>query len=156
MEVKTRVHSGLHPNVQVSRDYFDTPERAERVCTNVDIGLAWYDGGLSPNFDTAALSSGKVAAYLKHGLPLIVRRGGSFVEVLEQSGCAIAIQTPLDLPFALDYIERNYIGMSGRALEKFDTCYKFENYEEPLAAFLGKAVNQDRAGEPKTGRVLAL
>jgi len=133
-------YAGYYRNTRLTESYFETPDQAEQVCADMDVGLAWFEGGLSPNFDTAALSSGKIATYLKLGLPLIVNRVGSFVDVLESAGCAVALSAPEELPNALKHIEENYRQMSEAAIHLFSTTYDFSNYENDLAAFLGRAV----------------
>jgi glycosyltransferase involved in cell wall biosynthesis len=138
-ELKNRIdgyYAGYYRNTRLNQVYFETPEEAEQLCGEMDVGLAWYDRGLSPNFDTAALSSGKIAAYLKKGLPLIVSRGQSFVDVLESAGCAVALDAPEDLPAGLAHIEQNYAEMSAAALKLFSSTYDFSNYEPGLLEFI--------------------
>lgn len=139
-ELQSRIDDGSYVNVRLDRQYFESPTEAEDLCGQADVGLAWYEPGLSPNFDTAALSSGKIAVYLKHGLPLIVRKHGSFVEILERAGCAAAIDSAEDLPSALAHIERNYERMSERARNQFAECYEFEKYETHLSEFIEATV----------------
>jgi hypothetical protein len=135
-----RVAEGSYPNVLLDHRYFDLPEKAESVCEQADVGLAWYHSALSPNFDTAALSSGKIPVYLKHGLPIVIRKFGSFVEVLERSGCAVAIESPEQLPLALSHIENNYCQMSECAIATFKDRYDFGRYEAALDKFITSRV----------------
>lgn len=129
-------YAGYYRNTRLDQTYFETPEEAEQLCGGMDVGLAWYDRGLSPNFDTAALSSGKIAAYLKMGLPIIVSRGSSFVDVLSSAGCAVALDSPEDLPAGLAHIEKNYSVMSAAALKLFAETYDVSVYEPGMAAFI--------------------
>jgi glycosyltransferase involved in cell wall biosynthesis len=143
-KLQSKVADGDYKNVRISEEYLETVEDAERLCGEVDVGLAWYRGNLSPNYDTAALSSGKIATYLKYGLPLIVRKYGSFVDVLERSGCAVAIESPEELPCALERIETNYRSMSRFAYGKFVSWYDFGKYERSLADFIVYALDEKR------------
>lgn len=43
-----------------------------RLISSADIGLAWYKKDLSENVSTIGLSSGKMSAYLRCGIPIIV------------------------------------------------------------------------------------
>ena len=57
-----------------------------------EVGLAFYvpSGGSSftqRNVQTIGLSSGKLAYYLRAGLPVIVNRAASIAELVEASGC---------------------------------------------------------------------
>ena len=129
-------YSGYYTNVRLDEEYFERLENSERLCSQADVGLAWYDGAVSPNFDTCALSSGKIAIYLKYGLPLIVRKYGSYVDILERSGCAVAINSPDNLMSALRHIEANYKKMSECALKIFQEYYNFAKYETSLVQFM--------------------
>lgn len=144
VEIQRKISSQNYQNVILTERYFEAADDAEHICEIADVGLAWYEGGLSPNYDTAAFSSGKIAAYLKHGLPIIVRKYGSFVDILEQSGSAIAIESPDELPLALEIIERNYRLMSQCALKTFATVFDFRNYELGLAKFILDAARRAR------------
>jgi glycosyltransferase involved in cell wall biosynthesis len=158
IELKNRidgVYAGYYRNARLNQFYFETPDEAQQVCAEMHVGLAWFDGGLSPNFDTAALSSGKIAAYLKHGLPLIVNRVGSYVDVLERAGCAVALSAPEELPQALMHIEDNYSEMSAAALRLFSSTYDFSNYEQGLAGFMDRIV-QAPSLRPRAHRRLRL
>src|SRR6202022_4721372 len=62
-----------------------------------DIGLAFYvpsgDSSFTQsNVQTIGLSSGKLAYYLRAGLPVIVNRAASIADVVEASGCGIAVE----------------------------------------------------------------
>jgi hypothetical protein len=126
------VQKGRIKNVMYSEKYFALPSDSEILCEGTHVGLAWYEPNLSPNYDTAALSSGKIASYLKHGLPLIVRKHGSFETILAKRKCAVAIETPYQLPQALDEIRRNYAEMRLSAFRVYEELYRLETHQAKL------------------------
>lgn len=137
-EIRQRIsgyYAGYYRNVVLDDVYFDSVDEAEMLCAKSNLGLAWFDAAVSPDFDTATFSSGKIAIYLKYGLPIVVRKSDSF-DVLERAGCAVAIETPERLPEALAHIEKNYPQMSQCAIDTFGARYNFSQYEAAIQDFL--------------------
>jgi hypothetical protein len=135
-DVRSSIRNGAYTNISIDEGYFDSPSAAEAVCGEAEVGLAWYRPGMGPNFDTAELSSGKIAAYLKYGMPVIARKVGGIHSILEASGCAVALNHPAEIGEALGHIRRNFTAMSKTAKAMFLSHYRFESYQAQLINFL--------------------
>jgi glycosyltransferase involved in cell wall biosynthesis len=95
-----------------------------------DVGLAFYvsTSGSSftqSNVQTIGLSSGKLAYYLRAGLPVIVNRAASIAATVEASGCGVAVEDAAEIGRALGRIAADYDGLSARACEFFEEHLDF-------------------------------
>jgi len=122
-------------NAIVLDHYYDEMDDLDRVLMSCAIGIAWYNG-LSANFLTAGMSSGKISAYLKFGLPVIANRNPSTEEAVEKSGSGICIADMNEMATAITKICREYACFSANARREYETRYRFENYHQPLLKFL--------------------
>src|SRR6202022_3409507 len=89
-----------------------------------DVGLAFYvpTSGSSfteRNVQTIGLSSGKLAYYLRAGLPVIVNRAASIAGLVGSSGCGVAVEDASEIGPALDAIASGYAGFSAGACAFF-------------------------------------
>jgi glycosyltransferase involved in cell wall biosynthesis len=89
----------------------------DALIDGADIGLAFYvpvDGSsfTQSNVQTIGLSSGKLAYYLRAGLPVVVNRAASIAALVESSGCGIAVDDASSIAPALDRIATGYTGFS--------------------------------------------
>jgi hypothetical protein len=95
-----------------------------------EVGLAFYvssgDSSFTQsNVQTIGLSSGKLAYYLRAGLPVIVNRAASIADLVESSGCGLAVGDARGIGPALDRIAANYAGFSAAAAAFFDARLDF-------------------------------
>jgi glycosyltransferase involved in cell wall biosynthesis len=89
-----------------------------------DIGLAFYvpTSGSSftqRNVQTIGLSSGKLAYYLRAGLPVIVNRAASIADTIETSGCGVAVEGSQEIGYACGQIANDYEAFSSNACTFF-------------------------------------
>jgi glycosyltransferase involved in cell wall biosynthesis len=95
-----------------------------------DVGLAFYVSTGSSSFtqrnvQTIGLSSGKLAYYLRAGLPVVVNRSASVAHLIEASGCGLAVDTASEIGGALEQLDADYAGFSAAARAFFDTRLDF-------------------------------
>jgi hypothetical protein len=95
-----------------------------------DIGLAFYVASgessfTQSNIQTIGLSSGKLAYYLRAGLPAIVNRAASIGPLLEAAGCGVAVETADGVGPALAHIEAHYDDYSAAACRFFEEQLDF-------------------------------
>lgn len=95
-----------------------------------EVGLAFYvsSGGSSftqRNVQTIGLSSGKLAYYLRAGLPVIVNRAASIANAVEASGCGLAVEDAAGIGPALDQIASGYVDFSANACAFFEAHLDF-------------------------------
>jgi glycosyltransferase involved in cell wall biosynthesis len=102
----------------------------DALIDGADVGLAFYVpvGGSSftqSNVQTIGLSSGKLAYYLRAGLPVIVNRAASIASLVESGGCGIAVDNASSIAPALDRIARGHAGFSSAACAFFEQHLDF-------------------------------
>jgi len=135
LKLKKHIEKNGLSNVLISEEFFENLEDMDIVVQASDAGIAWYKN-VSPNFTTAGKSSGKITAYLRFGLPVIVNRYRSTVEAIEETGCGICVDDFAGIPEALEQISINYNLFSENALQEYDKTYWFENYRASLKCFI--------------------
>jgi glycosyltransferase involved in cell wall biosynthesis len=74
---------------------------------------------------TIGLSSGKLAYYLRAGLPVIVNRAASVADLVERSGCGVAVEDARDIASALERIAQRYDDYSAAACRFFEQHLDF-------------------------------
>lgn len=122
----------------VSRDEYDV------LLDSADVGVAFYEPCLDcadsyrygENIRTIGLSSGKVAYYLRAGLPVVVNTATSLGAFVSRSGCGVAVENVSELSNALSMIQSQYQVYSGNARkvfgEELDFRTTFEMFIERL------------------------
>ncbi len=95
-----------------------------------DIGIAFYvpQAGSTYtqlNIQTIGLSSGKIAYYLRAGLPVIVNENTSVSGLVRREGCGISIEKGQDIGKAIARIAENYDEYSERACKAFSQNFEF-------------------------------
>jgi len=135
-----RVRFSLRP---VPRQDYDA------LIDGADVGLAFYiSSGASSftqrNVQTIGLSSGKLAYYLRAGLPVIVNRAASIAGLVESSGCGVTVEDASGIGPALDRITGGYADFSNRACaffqERLDFNQALSNVIERVDALHAGAV----------------
>jgi hypothetical protein len=116
-----RVFFSLKP---VARQQYDS------LIDGADVGLAFYvpndDSAFTQrNVQTLGLSSGKLAYYLRAGLPVIVNRASSIAEVVDSARVGISVDDAEGIVPALREVSADYARLSASALSFFDTELDF-------------------------------
>jgi glycosyltransferase involved in cell wall biosynthesis len=134
-----RVHFSLRP---VPRQDYDA------LIDGADVGLAFYVASgesafTQTNVQTIGLSSGKLAYYLRAGLPVIVNRDASIAALVESSGCGAAVTDASAIGPALTSLAAGYDDASDAACRFFedhlDFSRAFASVIERVAALHGVA-----------------
>ncbi|NVN97983.1 MAG: hypothetical protein HXX17_01575 [Geobacteraceae bacterium] len=111
------------------------------LTASADIGIALYD---SPDDDNNALtifSSGKIAQYMKCGLPIIVNDFPATVAVVTEYGCGRCIHDVDSLIVAINSIDSDLAQYRERALKMFSLKYDFINYFSKVISMIGASSN---------------
>lgn len=136
---------GLRRIAQNGKVYFsDTPvgdREFDELVDSADVGIAFYltspgSPGTQENIRTIGLSSGKIAYYLRSGLPVIVNTGISAAQFVEQHACGLSVDSPELTGQALTKIHRSYDDMSRHAHDTFSAHCDFAKAFAPFAARL--------------------
>ena len=78
-----------------------------------DIGIAFYVSTgdstyTGQNVQSLGLSSGKIAYYLRAGIPVIVNQAGSISELLRREKCGIVVENGQEIGRAIAEIAQQY------------------------------------------------
>ena len=104
-----------------------------------DIGVAFYVPTVgSPtwqrNIQAVGLSSGKVAYYLRAGLPVIVNDQASISELVQREACGKSVRHARDIGVAIAEIAWRYQEYSYNACKVFDGYFDFARGFEKVAS----------------------
>ena len=102
------------------------------------------EGAVVPGFHrcgsgcTGRTASGKVALYLKNGLP-IVATTGSDLEWIERERCGVCVTSADEIPGAVTRVFGDYERLAANAVRCFDQTLDFARHFEPVAAAMARA-----------------
>ena len=113
-----------------NRDY-------EYLVQGCDVGIALYNAEESDNIKYVGLSSGKIAQYLKYGLPIIVNDLPVWDELIPKYGCGAVINTGEDITESLGAIFGTYGDYQDGAIKAFDELFTLENFTPEILRALG-------------------
>ena len=122
-------------NVFISDEIYDSVEDIDPIIMSCDLGIAWYND-ISIGFRTAGKSSGKIAGYLRFGLPVIAKKYLSTIEAIEDTGCGICVDDFEEISTALKKVEEDFNRYSENAANEYNKTYRFENYKERLISLI--------------------
>ncbi|MBV9579256.1 MAG: hypothetical protein JO057_11775 [Chloroflexi bacterium] len=116
-----RVYFSLKP---VPRQEYDP------LIDGADVGLAFYvpqsgSAFTQRNVQTIGLSSGKLAYYLRAGLPVIVNRAASIADVVDSESLGVSVDDADGIGAALQRVSADYARYSAGALRFFDQHLDF-------------------------------
>jgi O-antigen biosynthesis protein len=99
------------PNVHLSPLGQLPPEELHRLLACCELGAAFYfptyvDRSCGRNLQFVGLSSGKVATYLQHGLPVAVNEIGEMSDLVREYGAGIVVEDIAELAEALADLKR--------------------------------------------------
>ena len=140
MRLKSVVAHNRIENVIISDRTHNSISSIDEIVRSCDVGIAWYND-ISTNFRTAGGSSGKIAAYLRYGLPVIATRYESTIDAIERPGCGVCVTGYDEIEGALNSIIEKYANLSSNALSEYDRNYNFAGYRTPLLEFVRSTGN---------------
>lgn len=113
-------------------------DELDGLMASADVGVVIYDSSLGPNFQLLAGASGKLAHYLRCGVPVISVDNPSIARVLEDRGCGIGVDRVEEIEGAVRAILSDRDTYQANALETYQSCYEFEKHFDALLDFLGR------------------
>ncbi|WP_281637401.1 hypothetical protein [Flavobacterium marginilacus] len=91
------------------------------VFNSAQIGLVIYNtNNTDENYNAIGAASGKLYQYLKYGLPLIASNTGGLRELVLENNLGVIVDTPSDIPSAIEKITSNYNWYSDNAKIAFE------------------------------------
>jgi glycosyltransferase involved in cell wall biosynthesis len=102
----------------------------DALIDGADVGIAFYvaqsgSAFTQRNVPTIGLSSGKLAYYLRAGLPVVVNRAASIAAEVQSEALGCAVNDPAEIGHALEQITERYEHFSESALQFFDRTLDF-------------------------------
>jgi len=134
-ELKCFIRDNNINNVIVTEETYEALDDVDKVLMSCDLGIAWYND-ISVGFRMAGKSSGKISAYFRFGLPVIVNSYPDTVEAVEKTGCGVCVDSIDSIPEAINIIESDYNGFAERCYEEYDKTYRFDVYASRLYDFI--------------------
>jgi len=102
-------------------------EELPAFLASADIGIALYRD-LGANFTLISSASGKLAHYMKSGLPVVVNSYPVVSNVVERFNCGISVNGPEQLRAAISEIFENYQQMQAGAYRCYEANYRLSLY----------------------------
>lgn len=115
-------------------DYDDLPA----LIASADIGIALYKD-LGKNFTLIGSASGKLAHYLKSGLPVIVNDYPDIARVVGKYDCGIAIGGVGGIGSAIACIHENYNKMHKGAFHCYENEFRFSTHFQKVMKLMDVA-----------------
>jgi glycosyltransferase involved in cell wall biosynthesis len=103
-------------------------EKLDDLVLSAHIGLVFYRKELGANFSQIAGASGKLAHYLRCGLPVICLDLPGLVKVVDRYRCGICVSEPGEIQSAIEIILREYPLYRMNALKCYEESYEFGRY----------------------------
>lgn len=143
-ELKNVLSKNRIGNVLISEETYNELEQVNQILISCDLGIAWYND-ISIGFRVAGKSSGKIASYMRFGLPVIAKKYASTVEAIEQTGCGICVDNFDEIAQAITRIEKEYKNFAINAWNEYEKTYRFENYKRDLIDFIEMTTSQGKS-----------
>jgi glycosyltransferase involved in cell wall biosynthesis len=141
--VHTRYSSGDNPEIAKlqkqatpGKVYFSLDpvpaEEYECLVDSADIGIAFYvsvpgSPFTQKNIITIGFSSGKIAYYLRAGLPVITNNASTIGAFVRDAKCGVSVDSPLEIASSIEELSKNYPQYSHNAIETYDKFLIFNN-----------------------------
>lgn len=133
----------LAGRVKLSADHFTIDEAEQRVYAGADIGIVYYRD-LGFNFRHTAYSSGKLAAFLRAGVPVIVPPFPEFEQAVREHGYGACATVEAMGAVALQLLER-HDALRQAARRAYVEVYQHQPYRGRAAAAIQRLL-QERLG----------
>lgn len=92
-----------------------------KVFNSAQIGLVIYNtNNEDENYNAIGAASGKLYQYLKYGLPLIASNTDGLRELIVENNLGVIVESPIEIPVAIEKIISNYQWYSNNAKTAFD------------------------------------
>lgn len=107
------------------------------VFNSAQIGLVIYNTeNEDENFSAIGAASGKLYQYLKYGLPVIVSNLPGLKEIVLENEIGLTVDSPSDIPEAIEKINSNYQWYSNNAKLAFDNKLNIDTYLDVINKLL--------------------
>jgi len=143
LKFKKYIQDNKFINIIISDEVFDNIDEVDKILKSCDIGIAWYND-ISVGFRMAGKSSGKISAYLKHGLPVITNNYPESIDAIQNKQVGVCINTIDQISLAVESIIKKYDFYSSNAMKEYEENYNFEKYKLTLFNYIEKVSRKDK------------
>jgi glycosyltransferase involved in cell wall biosynthesis len=130
---KLRQHEGDKVRLSDSPVAYD---ELPALLASADIGIALYRD-LGSNFTRIGSASGKLAHYLKSGLPVIVNDYPNISRIIGKYNCGIGVGGAGAIGDAVAYINKNYDKMREGAFHCYENEFRFSKHFQKVLTRMG-------------------
>lgn len=117
-------------------------DQLDEIVASGDVGIVLYREELGPNFSEIVGASGKLAHYLRCGLPVVCADLPGFRELLTQYECGLWVSGLEQVADALQQIFFNYEAFSANAIKCYLERYEFNRHFERVLGIMEAAQNR--------------
>ena len=134
-EIEDLIKKNNSKKVYVSKYSFPTPGDLGKVMDSVNIGIAFYQPipgsiSLGNNLKYLGMSSGKIATYLQHGIPIIINEIGLMSECTRIFGLGYVVHDPWEISSLIQTF--NAVDYQENCLKFFDNYLNLDHKVIPL------------------------
>jgi hypothetical protein len=120
---------------------FSAEEASNIIYPGADIGIVFYRNNEINQMDTV-FSSGKLAAFLRAGIPTLLPLFPQYRELLDHY--KVGLQSSVtDISISASVILNNYPYFRSQALQAYDAIYNYKNYSGLVVESLRSSFNVD-------------
>jgi len=129
----------IEARVFLTQRSFSIAKAEELIYASADVGLVLYKN-LSFNYRNTAYSSGKMAAFMRSGVPVIVPPFQEFEELLKVHKLG-EVATVSQIPEKIFLVLSRYDSYRAAALLAYEDIYRFEGYQGKITKLIAKELN---------------
>lgn len=108
-----------------------------KIFNSAQIGLVIYNtNNPDENYNAIGAASGKLYQYLKYGLPLIASNTDGLQELIVGNNLGVIVDSPLEIPAAIEKITSNYQWYSNNAKTAFDEKLNIDIFLNRINEFI--------------------
>jgi glycosyltransferase involved in cell wall biosynthesis len=108
------------------------PDELGKLYGSATIGIALYKN-VDSNHTVIAYASGKIAQYLKHGVPIITNDYPNLRKLINDYGCGVCVTSMMDIGGAIKKILGGYAEYRNCALRCFTEAFEFKSHFKTIS-----------------------
>jgi len=108
------------------------------LVSSADIGVAFYDENASDDYKNIGLASGKIAQYLRNGIPIIINQNESINAAINQHRIGLIVEGPSDVTPSIVQIITDFDEYVNNCVHYYDTVISPDSYYEEVNSRIEK------------------
>ena len=117
-------------------------DKIDEIISSAHIGLIAYDASYGDGRVNIRKSSGKLAQYLKCGVPVIALDLPGYKEMFDKFKCGLVFQNFEEIEQCIDTILSDYDSFSKGSLDCFHEEFDFNKFFSPFLSYISKNYSQ--------------